>query len=193
MLEELDGIRQVWKRDYDLYILEQPSSWSTSRIRPSWPRSRLRLSLLLAFHSKGISCCHASLSILVFLDRVSHLVPSLLSRWLLTNVQVNNTTTLYDTHEHTYIHHIGITILLSSFLLFFLHFFHLSWQAGWSWPFRSDTVMVTRKCIITRYITKITVSIIQKELRNIFKIKISCFCGIRKHIFLNKSHLTEQK
>jgi hypothetical protein len=32
---------------YNLYILEQLSSWSTLRICPSWPRSRLRLSLLL--------------------------------------------------------------------------------------------------------------------------------------------------
>jgi hypothetical protein len=36
----------------------------------------------------------------------------LLSRRLLTNVQVNNITTLYDTHGHTYIHHIGISIIL---------------------------------------------------------------------------------
>jgi hypothetical protein len=34
-------------RNYELYILKQPSSCSTSRICPSWPRCRLRLSLLL--------------------------------------------------------------------------------------------------------------------------------------------------
>ncbi len=30
-----------------LYIFERPSSWSTSRIRPSWPQSRVELRLLL--------------------------------------------------------------------------------------------------------------------------------------------------
>ncbi len=58
----------------------------------------------------------------------------LLSGWLLTNVQVNNITTLHDICAHMYIHYIGITILL-----FLLHFFHSSWQAGWSRPFLSDT------------------------------------------------------
>ncbi len=58
----------------------------------------------------------------------------LLSGWLLTNVQVNNITMLHDICAHMYTHHIGITILL-----FLLHFFHSSWQAGWSGPFPSDT------------------------------------------------------
>ncbi len=54
-------------------------------------------------------------SILLFvpMDWVSHLTPSLLSGQLLTNVQENNITTLHDTNGHTYMHHIGITILLS--------------------------------------------------------------------------------
>ncbi len=85
-------IIQVRTHNYDFYILEQPSSWSTSWICPSWPRSKLKLSLLLVSLSKCIFCCHASPSIL-------------LSGWLLTDVQVH-------THEHTCIHHIGITILL---------------------------------------------------------------------------------
>jgi hypothetical protein len=38
------------------YILERPSSWSTSRICPSWPQSRVRLSLLLALFHKYPSC-----------------------------------------------------------------------------------------------------------------------------------------
>ncbi len=38
-----------------------------TRIRPSWPRSRLRLNLLLAFHSTCIPCCHASFSIIQYL------------------------------------------------------------------------------------------------------------------------------
>ncbi len=101
-------------------VLEQPSSWSTSRIHPSWPRSWLRLSLLLAFHSTCIPCCHAPFCILLFVPNGSGFTlpfPSLLSGWLLTNVQVSNTTKLYDTHRHAYIHHISITILLSNFLL----------------------------------------------------------------------------
>ncbi len=48
----------------------------------------------------------------------------LLSGWLLTNVQVNITTAIYDT-EHTLIY---ITLLL--LFMFFLHFFHSSGQAG---------------------------------------------------------------
>jgi hypothetical protein len=57
------------------------------------------------------------------------------SEWLFTIVQVNNITTLRDICAHMYIHHIVITILL-----FLLHFFRSSWQAGWSRPFLSDTV-----------------------------------------------------
>jgi hypothetical protein len=60
----------------------------------------------------------------------------LLSGWLLTNLQVNNITTLHDICAHMYIHPIGITILLS-----FLHIFHSSWQAGWTRLFPSDTVI----------------------------------------------------
>ncbi len=94
-------------------ILEQPSSWSTSRLRPSWPRSRLRLSLLLVSLSECIFCCHVppSISLCIPTDRVSHLMLSLLSGWLLTNVQVNNITTLHDTH-----------IYITSALLFFFLF-----------------------------------------------------------------------
>jgi hypothetical protein len=57
-----------------------------------------------------VSCCLSQM------DRVSHLTPSLLSMWLLINVQANITTMLYDTHGHTYIHHFGITIRLFFFL-----------------------------------------------------------------------------
>jgi hypothetical protein len=111
------GIIQVRTHNYNLYILEQPSSWSTSRIRPSWPPSRLRLSLLLVSLSECISCYHVQPSILLLIltDRFSHLTPSLLSGWLLTDIQVNNLTTLHNTHGHIYIHHIGITILLPSY------------------------------------------------------------------------------
>jgi hypothetical protein len=91
--------------NHQLYILEQPSSCSISRMCPSWPRCRLRLSLLLVSLTEHASCCHAQPSILLFISmgRVSHLTPSLLSWWLLTNVQVNIITLLYDTHGHIYI------------------------------------------------------------------------------------------
>jgi hypothetical protein len=66
-----------------------------------------------SFSSKFL-ICPGPTSILLFAptDRVSHLTPPLLSGRLLTNVQVNNIATLHDTHGHTYIHHIGIAILL---------------------------------------------------------------------------------
>jgi hypothetical protein len=128
---------QARTHNCDLYILEQPSSCSTLRIRPSQPHCRLRLSLLLVSLSKHASWYHAQPSILLFISmgQVSHLMPSLLSGWLLTSIQVNNIITLYDTHGHTYIHHMRITILL-----FFLYFFHFPWQADWFRPFPSDTL-----------------------------------------------------
>jgi hypothetical protein len=124
--------------NHDLYILEQPSSCSTSWIHPSWPRCRLRLSLLLVSLSEHASCHHAQPSILLFISMgwITHLTPSLLSGRLLSSVQVNNNNVTW----HTCIHHIGITILL-----FFLHFFRSLWQAGWFRPFPSDTVIVNNK------------------------------------------------
>ncbi len=131
---------QARTHNCDLYILEQLSSCSTLRIPPSRPRCRLRLSLLLVSLSKHASCYYAQPSILLFISmgRVSHLTPSLLSGWLLTSVQVNNIIMLDDIHLHTYIYHIDITILL-----FFLHFFHSPWQAGWFRPFPSDASAIT--------------------------------------------------
>jgi hypothetical protein len=124
---EYTEIIQAITHNHDLYILEQPSSCSTSRIRPSWTRCRLRLNLLLVSLSEHASCYHAQPSILLFISmgRVSHLTPSVLSGWLLTNRQVNNITTLHNTHGT----HIYITSALL-FFLFFLHFFHSPWQAG---------------------------------------------------------------
>jgi hypothetical protein len=116
-------IVHVGTHDYGLYILEQPSSWSISRIRPSWPRSRLRLSLLLVSLLNVFLVWYGPSSILLFvtIDRVSHQTPSLLSGRLLTNVQVNNITTLHDTH-----------IYITSALLFFFPFYTSSTLlAGW--------------------------------------------------------------
>jgi hypothetical protein len=94
------SITRTRTSNYNLYILEQPSSWSASQIRPSWPPSRLRLSLQLALLLNVFIVCPGPPSIVLFvpMDRVSHLTPSLLSERLLTNVQVNNTSALHDTH-----------------------------------------------------------------------------------------------
>ncbi len=107
-------IVQVRTHDYDLYILEQPSSWSTSRIRPSWPRSRLRLSLLLVSLFECISCLLWPLQSLTVCLNGSGFTPNpfIAVGRLLTNVQVNNITMQHDTHWHTNIHHISHTILL---------------------------------------------------------------------------------
>ncbi len=105
-----------------LYILEQRSSWSTSRIRPSWPRSGLKLSPILTSPYEHASCCHALLGILLFIAmvQVSHLAP-LLSGWLLTNIQVNITTTPHNTwYTCLYITLALLFILLSTHLPFFL-------------------------------------------------------------------------
>jgi hypothetical protein len=42
-----------------LYILERPPSWSTSRIRPSWPRSKVELRLLLPCLMSTLLVCLA--------------------------------------------------------------------------------------------------------------------------------------
>jgi hypothetical protein len=98
-------IIQAGTHNYNLYILEQPSSWSTSRIRLSWPLSRLRLSLdipCLPWPAKYVAVCSNSsgftLNPFIAVQAAS--------------VQVNNIAKLHDTHGHTYIHHISITTLL---------------------------------------------------------------------------------
>jgi hypothetical protein len=110
ILREHIEIVQVRTHNHDLYILDLLSA----------PREYVLYGLVpglvwLSFWPPSPSMpCHVQPSILLFISmyQISHLTPSLLSGWLLTNVQVNNITTLHDTHEHMYIHHIGITILL---------------------------------------------------------------------------------
>ncbi len=87
----------------------------TSRIRPSWPRSGLRLSPTLASPHKHASCCHAQPGILLFIAAVQ-VSPQrlLLSGWLLTTVQVNITTTLHNTW-HTRIYITLVLLFISSF------------------------------------------------------------------------------
>jgi hypothetical protein len=71
----------------------------------------------------------------------------LLSGWLLTNVQVNITKTLYDT-GHTCIY---ITLALL-FMFFFSHLFHFSRQAGCP-PFPlSATLTIWQSCYSNCYL-----------------------------------------
>ncbi len=118
-----------------LYILEQPSLGAPCEYvcnglvpgfdwAPFWPLPLSRL--LVAMSTQYLA---------VYLNG-SGFTPNafLLSGWLLTNVQVNNITTLHNICAHIYIHHISITNCL-----FFLRIFHPSWQAGWPSPFLSDT------------------------------------------------------
>ncbi len=108
-------------REYVLHDLVPGLNWV-----PFWP---LPLSMHLVAMPNPVSYCLLS---------GSGFTPDafLLSGWLLTNVQVKNTTTLLDICAHMYIHHIGISMLLSS-----LHIFHSSWQAGWYRLFLSDTII----------------------------------------------------
>jgi hypothetical protein len=100
---------------YLLYILEQQSSWSTSRIHPSWPRSGLKLSPILASRYEHASCCHAQPSNLLFIAmvQVSHQAPSAI--WVASHyIQVNITTTLHDTW-HTCIYITSALLLIPPF------------------------------------------------------------------------------
>ncbi len=100
-----------------LYILEWLSSWSTSRIRPSWPRSRVRLCLLLVLFPQVYSCLLWPTQYLAVCSNGSYFaLNSFLADWQLnTSVQVNNTTELYHIYMDT---HIYITSILL-FILFF--------------------------------------------------------------------------
>jgi hypothetical protein len=96
-----------------LYILERPSSWSTSRILPSWPQSRIELRILLLSFIINLLVCFGPPSILLSVPTalVSR-SPFPVSWQLNTNVQVNNMAApnhIY-TQAHTYLYHIYITI-----------------------------------------------------------------------------------
>jgi hypothetical protein len=109
-----------------LYILELPSSWSTSWIRPSWPQSRVELRLLLLCFMSILFVCLGPPSILLFAPRLKFQAhPSLLAGQLSTDVQVNNTAIPHLTYTYT---HIYITFML--LLIFFFTLPPSSW-AGW--------------------------------------------------------------
>ncbi len=127
------------------HILITAHSWSTvflsspSRIRPSWPRSKLKLCPILASTYEHASCCHAQPSILLFIAKgqVSHVAPSAI--WVAFNSctsKHHNNVTRHTVCAHMYIHHISITTFL-----FFVHIFHSSWQAGWPQPIASATIL----------------------------------------------------
>ncbi len=83
------------------------------RICPSWPRSGLKLSPILASPYEHASYCHAQLAVYC---NGSSFTPSapLLSGWLLTNVQANITTILHNTW-YTYIYITIVLLFISSF------------------------------------------------------------------------------
>jgi hypothetical protein len=101
-----------------LYILERPSSWSTSRIRLSWHRSRGRLSLLPVLFPQVYSFLLWPTQYLAICSNGSYfaLNPFLASWRHNTSVQVNNTSALHHIHMDT---HIYITSILL-FILFFI-------------------------------------------------------------------------
>jgi hypothetical protein len=106
---------------YTLYILERPSSWSISRIRPSRPQSRIELGLLLLSFMSILLVCFGPPSILLSVPTAHVLHSPFPVSWQLnTNVQVNNMAALH--HIYTYIY---ITSILLSMPLFTL--LPLSW------------------------------------------------------------------
>ncbi len=126
-----------------LYILERGrlSAWSTSRIRPSWPQSRVRLNLLLALFHKYLPCLFWPTPYLAVCSNNSYftLHPSLASRTANISVQVNNMATLH--HIYT------VTQTVSTSHLYYYpflssYFFHSFGQAGWPRPFLSITFSI---------------------------------------------------
>ncbi len=101
-----------------LYIHERPSSWSTLRIRPSWPQSRVRLNLLLAL----FLVCFGPPSIMLFTPWTcgSHSNPPLPAGQLNTSVQVNNMATLHHIYTVTHIYITFILLFISFFILLLL-------------------------------------------------------------------------
>ncbi len=135
----------------NLYILERPSSWSTSRIRPSWPQFRVRLRSLLLSSMSTLLLCLSPPSILLLTPtaHVSRSNSSLPTRRLHTNVQANNITTLH--HIYTVTHtHITFIILLTSFFILL----PLSWAGRLSQTFSSVTGHRTSYSLSIVYINK---------------------------------------
>jgi hypothetical protein len=121
-----------------LYILERPSSWSTSRICPSWPQPRVELSLLLPCLMSILLVCLGPPSILMFAATTQfHAYPSPLAGQLNTDNQVYNTAmSNFSTQIHKSTSHSCYYSFSSS------HFFHLLDRlAG------SDSSRLTQSCL----------------------------------------------
>jgi hypothetical protein len=112
-----------------MYIFELLSSWSTSRIRLSWPCSRFRLNLFLALFHTYLSCLSWPTQYLAVCPNdsihISHMYHPMLPVQLNSSAQVNYMAILH--HIHT-IAHIYIT-----FILLFIPFFILLplFWTGW--------------------------------------------------------------
>jgi hypothetical protein len=102
-----------------LYVHQRPSSWCTSRICPSWPQSRVRLSLLLVLFPKYVSCLLWPTQYLAVCSNGScfTLNPFLADCRLNTNVQVNNMTVPHHIYTNTHIYITSILLLILFFIL----------------------------------------------------------------------------
>jgi hypothetical protein len=107
-----------------LYILEQLSSWSTSQVRPSCPRSRARLNLSLDLFPQVYFCVLWPTQYLAVCSNGSHftLDPFLACLWPNTCIKENYTLALHQIHMDT-----NIYITSKLFLSSALHFLHLLW------------------------------------------------------------------
>jgi hypothetical protein len=116
-------------------------SWSTSRIRASWPRLQVRLNLWPALFYIGSSCiCLGPPNSLLFGPKfhIPHVYPPLKTRRLSTTIQVNNMGRLHLMYNgRTYIHHI-----ISTFLILSSYFFYTLGQVDWPRPLMLRTIIV---------------------------------------------------
>ncbi len=101
-----------------LYILERPSTWSTSQIWPSCPWSMVTLNLLLDLFTQVYSCLFWPTQYLAVCSNGSHFaLDPFLACWRPnTCIQENNTLAPYHIHMDT---HIYITLTLLFFILFY--------------------------------------------------------------------------
>ncbi len=102
-----------------LYILDRPSSWSTWRICPSWPQSRVRLSLLLSLSHKYSSYLFWPTQYLAICPNGScfTLNPPSPAGQLNTSIQVNNMAALRHIYTVTHIYITFILLFISFFIL----------------------------------------------------------------------------
>jgi hypothetical protein len=124
-----------------LYILQRSSSRFTSRIRPSWPQSRVRLRFLLLSSISILLVCFGPPSILLFTPtHVSHSNPPSPAGQLNTNVQV------CKQHGYATSYIFKVTYISTSHSYYYSlqssYFFHSFGQAGWLRPFTSVTGLI---------------------------------------------------